>query len=38
MSEFHESQESECFEEHDSDYPTINEELADRGMSVQDFI
>lgn len=38
MSELLESQENECFEEHDSDYPTIHEELADRGMSIHDFI
>lgn len=38
MSELLESQESECSEEHVSDYPTIHEELADRGMSIHDFI
>lgn len=38
MYELDESQESECVEEHGSDYPTIREELADRGMSIHDFI
>ncbi|MEY8748581.1 hypothetical protein AB9M62_57010 [Bacillales bacterium AN1005] len=40
MSEFDEShgEERECAEEYDSDYPTISEELADRGMSIHDFI
>ncbi|CAH1215933.1 hypothetical protein PAECIP111890_04318 [Paenibacillus sp. JJ-223] len=38
MSDLLESQESECVEEHGSEYPTMREELADRGMSIHDFI
>ncbi|MDN8592063.1 hypothetical protein Q0V21_25275 [Paenibacillus sp. 11B] len=40
MSEFEEShwEERECLEEHGSEYPSISEELADRGMNIHDFI
>ncbi|MDQ0658798.1 hypothetical protein [Paenibacillus sp. W2I17] len=30
--------EPDCEDEYGSDYPTIHEELADRGISIQDFI
>lgn len=40
MSEFDESHsdERESLEERGSDYPRIGDELADRGMSIHDFI
>ncbi len=38
MCEMDDSHESECVEEHGFEYPTISEELADRGMSIHDFI
>lgn len=40
MSEFEEShwEERDREDEYGSDYPTIHEELADRGMSIHDFI
>lgn len=39
MSEMDDSlEESGCVEEYGSEYPTIREELADRGMSIHDFI
>ncbi|WP_255247877.1 hypothetical protein [Paenibacillus sp. 7523-1] len=40
MSEFDESHsdERESLEDYGSDYPRISDELADRGMSIHDFI